>query len=116
MNARSDGWRRTVRTATRPDQVLKIHWTGRPTQDQVYSIAYLSKAEWNDTRFFREDFDKLIAVNVRGLFVTGGNPLTAFPDPDRLRAALARLDVLAVVDVAEGPLTELATHVLPSFF
>ncbi|RVG81149.1 ABC transporter substrate-binding protein [Sinorhizobium meliloti] len=36
------------------------YWTGRPTQDQVYSIAYLSKAEWNDTRFFREDFDKLI--------------------------------------------------------
>ena len=34
--------------------------TGRPTQDQVYSIAYPSKAEWNDTRFFREDFDKLI--------------------------------------------------------
>jgi peptide/nickel transport system substrate-binding protein len=36
------------------------YWTGRPTQDQVYSIAYLSKAEWNDTRFLREDFDKLI--------------------------------------------------------
>jgi peptide/nickel transport system substrate-binding protein len=36
------------------------YWTGRPTQDQVYSIAYLSKAEWNDTRFFRDDFDKLI--------------------------------------------------------
>ncbi|HEV7418215.1 MAG TPA: ABC transporter substrate-binding protein, partial [Tianweitania sediminis] len=36
------------------------YWTGRPTQDQVYSIAYLSGAEWNDTRFKREDFDKLI--------------------------------------------------------
>ncbi|GLS34258.1 peptide/nickel transport system substrate-binding protein [Mesorhizobium albiziae] len=36
------------------------YWTGRPTQDQVYSIAYLSKAEWNDTRFQRSDFDKLI--------------------------------------------------------
>lgn len=36
------------------------YWTGRPTQDQVYSIAYLSNAEWNDTRFFRPDFDKLI--------------------------------------------------------
>ncbi len=41
------------------------YWTGRPTQDQVYSIAYLSKAEWNDTRFFREDFDKLI-IAARG--------------------------------------------------
>jgi peptide/nickel transport system substrate-binding protein len=36
------------------------YWTGRPTQDQVYSIAYLKNAEWNDTRFFRDDFDKLI--------------------------------------------------------
>jgi peptide/nickel transport system substrate-binding protein len=36
------------------------YWTGRPTQDQVYSIAYLSNAEWNDTRFLRDDFDKLI--------------------------------------------------------
>ena len=36
------------------------YWTGRPTQDQVYSIAYLSNAEWNDTRFIRPDFDKLI--------------------------------------------------------
>lgn len=36
------------------------YWAGRPTQDQVYSIAYLKNAEWNDTRFFRDDFDKLI--------------------------------------------------------
>ena len=32
------------------------YWTGRPTQDQVYSIAYLSNAEWNDTRFIRAGF------------------------------------------------------------
>ena len=36
------------------------------------------------------------------------------PSPTRLRAALARLDVLAVVDVAENELTALATHVLPA--
>lgn len=33
---------------------------GRPTQDQVCSLSYLSTAEWNETRFVREDFDKLI--------------------------------------------------------
>lgn len=38
---------------------------GRPTQDQVYSLSYLSSAEWNDTRFFREDFDRLI-LGARG--------------------------------------------------
>ncbi len=36
------------------------YWLGRPTQDQQYSTAYLSTADWNETRFHREDFDKLI--------------------------------------------------------
>ncbi|HVJ96391.1 MAG TPA: molybdopterin-dependent oxidoreductase, partial [Acidimicrobiia bacterium] len=58
--------------------------------------------------------DEIEAGNIRALFVTGGNPLLAFPQPDRLRSALARLDVLAVVDVTENDLTELATHVLPA--
>lgn len=58
--------------------------------------------------------DEIEAGQVRALLVTGGNPLSAFPQPERLRAALARLEVLAVVDVAEGPMTELATHVLPA--
>ncbi|MDQ1521561.1 MAG: hypothetical protein QOI55_2634, partial [Actinomycetota bacterium] len=58
--------------------------------------------------------DEIESGNIRALFVTGGNPLTAFPQPARLRAALATLDVLAVVDVAENDLTALATHVLPA--
>ena len=32
--------------------------------------------------------DEIEAGNIRALFVTGGNPLTAFPQPARLRAAL----------------------------
>ncbi|MCJ7993411.1 ABC transporter substrate-binding protein [Rhizobium cremeum] len=36
------------------------YWGGRPTQDQMYSTAYLSTADWNDTRFLRPDFDKLL--------------------------------------------------------
>jgi peptide/nickel transport system substrate-binding protein len=36
------------------------YWGGRPTQDQMYSTAYLSTADWNETRFKREDFDKLL--------------------------------------------------------
>jgi anaerobic selenocysteine-containing dehydrogenase len=58
--------------------------------------------------------DEIESGNIRALLVTGGNPLTAFPQPARLRAALATLDVLAVVDVTETPLTALATHVLPA--
>jgi anaerobic selenocysteine-containing dehydrogenase len=54
------------------------------------------------------------AGNVRALFVVGGNPLTVFPEPDRLAAALATLDVVAVLDVVETETTAIATHVLPA--
>ncbi len=36
------------------------YWGGRPTQDSRYSTSYLSTAEWNDTRFKRPGFDKLL--------------------------------------------------------
>lgn len=36
------------------------YWGGRPTQDQMYSVAYYSKADWNDTAFRNERFDKLL--------------------------------------------------------
>ena len=41
------------------------YWGGRPTQDGMYSTAYYSKADWNDTRFLREDFDKLLLAGAR---------------------------------------------------
>ncbi len=41
------------------------YWGGRPTQDQMYSTAYLSTADWNDTRFKRDSFDKMI-IAARG--------------------------------------------------
>ncbi|MGR3805772.1 MAG: ABC transporter substrate-binding protein [Marinibacterium profundimaris] len=41
------------------------YWGGRPTQDQMYSTAYLSTADWNDTRFFNEQFDQML-VAARG--------------------------------------------------
>jgi peptide/nickel transport system substrate-binding protein len=36
------------------------YWTGRPVQDQMYSTAYLSTADWNDTRFNNADFDNML--------------------------------------------------------
>ena len=71
------------------------------------------RACWGRSRPSRSPTRSRRETSVRS-FVTGGNPLTAFPQPARLRAALETLDVLAVVDVAESPLTALATHVLPA--
>ncbi|MEP6018034.1 MAG: ABC transporter substrate-binding protein [Paracoccaceae bacterium] len=36
------------------------YWGGRPVQDQMYTTAYLSSAEWNDTRWKNEEFDALL--------------------------------------------------------
>ncbi len=41
------------------------YWGGRPVQDQMYTTAYLSTADWNDTRFKRPDFDELL-LEARG--------------------------------------------------
>ncbi len=38
------------------------YWGGRPTQDSRYSTSYLSTAEWNDTRFKNEAFDKMVVA------------------------------------------------------
>ena len=57
--------------------------------------------------------DEVEAGNLRVLVVFGGNPLRSFPDVDRTRAAFARLDTLAVLDVVATDTTALATHVLP---
>ncbi|HEY3832342.1 MAG TPA: molybdopterin-dependent oxidoreductase [Acidimicrobiia bacterium] len=70
------------------------HWLG---QDPCVSFA-----------------DEVASDGVRALVVAGANPITAFPQPDATRAALARLDTLAVVDVSRSELTATATHVLPA--
>ncbi len=36
------------------------YWGGRPTQDQMWSVGYLSTADWNDTHFRNKDFDALL--------------------------------------------------------
>ncbi len=56
--------------------------------------------------------DEIEAGAVRALVVAGANPITAFPQPDATRRALARLDTLGVADVTDNELTRAATHVL----
>ncbi len=36
------------------------YWGGRPVQDQMYSTAYLSTADWNDTKFKDAKFDEIL--------------------------------------------------------
>jgi anaerobic selenocysteine-containing dehydrogenase len=57
--------------------------------------------------------NEIEAGNIRTLFIGGGNPLTAIPDPDRLRRALRTLDMVVVIDAFDNDLTRIATHALP---
>jgi peptide/nickel transport system substrate-binding protein len=36
------------------------YWGGRPTADLMLSVAYLSDAAWNESFWYREDFDQLV--------------------------------------------------------
>jgi anaerobic selenocysteine-containing dehydrogenase len=57
--------------------------------------------------------DEIEAGEIGALLVLGGNPLAAAPRPERLRAALEQLEVLAVFDAFENDLTRMATHAVP---
>lgn len=58
--------------------------------------------------------DEIESGHLKALVINGGSPLTAFPEPERLLAALRSLDLLVVVDVMSNELTAMATHALPS--
>lgn len=57
--------------------------------------------------------DEIEAGHVRAVILIGNSLLTSYPDVERTRAALARLDLLIVAEVRETGATELATHVAP---
>lgn len=57
--------------------------------------------------------DEIDTGHLRALFVIGGNPVTSFPETDRVVPSLAAIEVLAVLDVLDTDTTALATHVLP---
>lgn len=36
------------------------YWAARTTQDQIFSVAYRSDADWNESRFRKPEFDELL--------------------------------------------------------
>jgi anaerobic selenocysteine-containing dehydrogenase len=71
-------------------------------------------AGWGDEYPCAALADEVDAGNLRVLVVFGGNPVSAFPNTERIRRALAKLDALIVLDVIDTDTTALATHVLPT--
>jgi anaerobic selenocysteine-containing dehydrogenase len=85
----------------------------------VEGLGQMGPASRPNLGRFRDEFpvvalaNEIEAGHIRGLIVSGGNPLASVPDPDRTAAAFRSLEFLAVVGVVHNELTELATHVLP---
>ena len=50
---------------------------------------------------------------VKGLFVTGGNPLLTMANSNRLRKAFMELDLLVTLDILPNETGSVATHILP---
>lgn len=53
----ADGWWTNVWNV---QPFVASYWGGRPVQDQQYSLGYKSDADWNETRWVRPEFDRLL--------------------------------------------------------
>ncbi|MBT0663473.1 molybdopterin-dependent oxidoreductase [Geobacter pelophilus] len=51
--------------------------------------------------------------SIKGLYILGADPLASFPENGRIKAALAKLELLIVQDIASSELTEMAHVVFP---
>lgn len=61
-----------------------------------------------------EMMDAAVDGKLKGLLIIGENPVMSYPDSDRIRTALKKLDFLAVIDIFPTETTELADVVLPA--
>jgi anaerobic selenocysteine-containing dehydrogenase len=57
--------------------------------------------------------DEIDEGHLKAMLVTGGNPLTAFPQPERLGRAFDQLEVVAVWDIVHTATADHATHLFP---
>ena len=51
---------------------------------------------------------------LKALYIMGENPLRSLPDPERVRAAMKKLDFIVVQDIVQNRTTRLANVILPA--
>ncbi|MDO9071568.1 MAG: molybdopterin-dependent oxidoreductase, partial [Deltaproteobacteria bacterium] len=61
-----------------------------------------------------EQIDAILEGKVKGLVVFGANPVTSYPDVNRVEKAMQALEFLLVMDIFPTPTTEFAHLVLPA--
>lgn len=100
------GFIRQLHTRIKPNHVAPKPQSGPKSRPEV--------KVWGDEYPCSVMADEIEAGNLRALIVLGGNPMSAFPNTERMRRVLQRLDALIVLDVVETETTALATHILPT--
>ncbi len=55
----SDGYWSNVWTVK---EFCMCYWSGRPTEDLMFSVAYADKAPWNDTKWAHKRFNELLVA------------------------------------------------------
>jgi anaerobic selenocysteine-containing dehydrogenase len=99
------GFIRQLHTRLRPNAAAPAPSPGPRSRPEV--------SLWSDEFPCSTMLDEIESGNLRALIVFGGNPVSAFPNTERTRRALASLDALVVLDVVDTDTTALASHVLP---
>ena len=61
-----------------------------------------------------EQIDAALQGNVKGMVIFGANPVTSYPDVNRVEKAMKALEFLLVMDIFPTPTTEFAHLVLPA--
>lgn len=97
---------RQVQREVRPNAEMPSPSPGPPSRPELQV--------WGDEYPCSAMVDEIEAGNLRTLVVFGGNPLSAFPHPERTQRALEQLETLVVLDVIDSEMSDVATHVLPT--
>lgn len=111
---RKGGMRFNVSGAMTMEEIV---WSGHASADGSVPAGPRSRPELGTIVGQRPSValvDEIEAGEVRALIVAGANPLAALPQPDRLRAALSKLDALILIDCFDSEMLQYATHILPS--
>lgn len=97
-----------------PDFLPGYQEIGNPEARQDLEHAWGTVIPSDQGSTFLEIIRKAREGTIRGLLIFGENPVTSFPDPERMKNALATLEFLAVADLFPTGTAEMADVVFPA--
>jgi anaerobic selenocysteine-containing dehydrogenase len=81
---------------------------------ELHAIPFVTPIPQFPVSIIPEEIESTHPDRLRALICDGANPMSSYPDTQRFRAALAKLDLLVVIDPAMSETARLAHYVLPA--